>query len=153
MPDSVPGKLLAAIKNRKFGVASKLFATPIDFEAWTPAGHWTADDAGTIAKILEVWFSPGAGNTVTYSNETAGKGGLATLEYEIAWKIQPDDQLRMLRQTYVMVVKGEKITWARVYCAGLHTEFPDVDLEKQRRSKGLALAKPPAPRAVIAKAS
>src|SRR4051794_17311693 len=114
MPDSVPGKLLTAMKNRKFNTAAKLFASPIDFQAWTPAGHWTAEDAGTIAKILEVWFSPGAGNTITYSNETAGKGGMATLEYEMAWKTQPDDQVRMLRQTYLMTIKGEKIVSARV---------------------------------------
>jgi len=153
MPNTVPGQLLAAIKARKFGPASKLFSSPVDFEAWTPAGHWVAEDAPTVAKILEVWFSPGNGSTISYSNETSGARGAATLEFEIAWKTQPDDQVRVLRQVFLMTVKGEKITSARVYCAGLHTEFPEVDLEKQRRSKGLALAKPPTPKAVIARAS
>ena len=153
MPSTVPGQLLAAIKARKFGPASKFFSSPVDFEAWTPAGHWVAEDAATIAKILEVWFSPGAGSSITFSNETAGPKGAATLEYEISWKTQPDDQVRVVRQVVVMTTKGEKITSARVYCAGLHTEFPEVDLEKQRRSKGLAVAKPPTPKAVVAKAS
>lgn len=152
MANTVASQLLAAIKARKFGPASKLFASPVQFEAWTPAGHWTASDAATIAKILEVWFTPGAGSVVTYSNETYGPRGAATLEYEVSWKAQPDDQTRVLRQVYLLTVKGDKIAGARVYCAGLHTEFPDVDLEKQRRSKGLAVAKPLTPRAVAAKA-
>ncbi len=153
MPTTVPGALLTAIKARKFGTASKLFAAPVDFEAWTPAGHWVAHDATTVSKILEVWFTPGAGSSITYTSETSGTRGAATLEYEIAWKTQPDDQVRLLRQVFLMTVKGEKIVSARVYCAGLHTEFPDVDLEKQRRSKGLALAKPPTPKVIPAKAS
>ena len=142
MATTVPGQLLAAIKARKFTSVSKLFASPIDFEAWTPTGHWPAHDGPTVAKILEVWFTPGAGSTVTWSNETAGAKGAATLEYEITWKTQPDDQLRVVRQAFVMTVKGEKIASARAYCAGLHTEFPEVDLEKQRRSRGLAPPKP-----------
>ncbi len=155
MPNTVPGLLLAAIRGRKFGNVAKLFATPVDFQAWTPAGHWVAADAATVAKIIEVWFSPGAGaSTVVYSNETAGARGAATLEYELAWKVQPDDQPRVLRQLFMLTVKGDKITSARIYCAGLHTEFPEVDLEKQRRSKGLAGPKlPNSPKAITARAS
>ncbi|MDP9236481.1 MAG: hypothetical protein M3P30_03615 [Chloroflexota bacterium] len=153
MPNTVAGQLLAAIRSRKFSTASRLFATPVDFEAWTPSGHWVATDVATISKIIEVWFTPGAASTVTYSNETSGPRGAQILEHEIQWKIQPDDQIRVLRQVYLLTVKGEKIISARVYCAGLHTEFPEVDLEKQRRSKGLTAAKPPSPKAIIAKAS
>jgi hypothetical protein len=135
---SVPGQLLNAIKARKFTSVARLFASGCAFEAWTPAGHWVAQDGSTIAKIIETWFSPGAGSTVTYSNETAGARGAAVLEYEISWKLQPEDQPRALRQVFLMTIKGDKISAARVYCAGLHTEFPEVDLEKQRRAKGLA---------------
>lgn len=142
MPTTVPGQLLAAIKSRKFTSIAKLFANPVDFEAWTPTGHWAAQDGPTVAKIVEVWFTPGAGNVISWSNETAGARGGATLECEITWKTQPDDQPRVVRQTYQLTVKGEKIVSARVYCAGLHTEFPEVDLEKQRRSRGLAPPKP-----------
>ena len=151
---TVPGALLAAIKARKFTSIGKMFASPVDFHAWTPAGHWVAEDAASVAKIIEVWFSPGAGSIITWSNETAGARGVATLECEIAWKTEPDDQGRILRQAYLLTIKNDKITAARVYCAGLHTEFPDVDLEKQRRSKGLVLGKPNmAPKAAVAKAS
>ncbi len=142
MPTTVPGQLLAAIKSRKFTSIAKLFANPVDFEAWTPSGHWPAQDGPTVAKIIEVWFTPGAGSVITWSNETAGARGAATLEYEITWKTQPDDQPRVVRQAFLLTVKGEKIISARVYCAGLHTEFPEVDLEKQRRSRGLAPPKP-----------
>jgi hypothetical protein len=103
-----------------------------------------------------VWFAPGVGSSIVWSNESSGKGGSATLEFEVAWKIPPDEQPRVLRQAYVLTIKGDKIAAARVYCAGLHTEFPEVDLDKQRRQKGLAGgAKPagPPPRAVTAKAS
>jgi hypothetical protein len=151
---TVPAQLMAAIKARKFTTASRLFAAPVDFHAWTPAGHWVAEDGQTIAKIIEVWFTPGAGSSVTWSNETSGARGAATLEYEMAWKAAPDDQPRVLRQTWLLITKGEKIVSARVYCAGLHTEFPEVDLEKQRRSKGLGPPKPPqSPKVVQAKAS
>lgn len=153
MPNSVPGQLLAAIKGRKFTSVARLFANPVDFQAWTPIGHWVAEDGATAGKIIEVWFTPGAGSQVVYSNETSGARGAAGLELEIAWKVQPDDQPRVLRQVYLLTVKNEKIVSARVYCAGLHTEFPEVDLEKQRRSKGLAAPKPAAPKAVAAKAS
>jgi len=154
MPNSVPGHLLAAIKGRKFTSVARLFANPVDFQAWTPTGHWVAEDGATAAKIIEVWFSPGAGSQVVYSNETSGARGAAGLELEIVWKTQPDDQPRVLRQVYLLTVKNEKIVSARVYCAGLHTEFPEVDLEKQRRSKGLAAPKPAAAaKAVTAKAS
>ena len=155
MPNTVPGLLLAAIKARKFGNVAKLFATPVDFQAWTPAGRWVAADASTVAKIIEVWFTPGAGSsTIVYSNETSGARGAASLEYELAWKVQPDDQPRALRQLFLLTVKGDRITNARVYCAGLHTEFPEVDLEKQRRSKGIGGAKPPnSPKAITARAS
>jgi hypothetical protein len=153
MPNTIAGQLLAAIKARKFNSVARLFANPVDFQAWTPVGHWVAHDGTTAAKIIEVWFSPGSGSQVVYSNETSGARGAAGLELEIAWKAQPDDQPRVLRQVYLMTVKGDKIVSARVYCAGLHTEFPEVDLEKQRRAKGLAAAKPAAPKAATAKAS
>ena len=154
MPSPAPGQLLAAIKSRKFSSAGKLFANPVDFQAWTPTGHWVAEDPTTVARVIEVWFSPGAGSQVVYSNETSGARGAATLELEIVWKTQPDDQQRVLRQVYLLTVKGDRIASARVYCAGLHTEFPDVDLEKQRRSKGIIAAKPAAPaKAITAKAS
>lgn len=42
----------------------------------------------------------------------------------------------MLRQVSVLRAKDGKITKARVYCAGLHATFPDVDLDKRRRGKG-----------------
>jgi hypothetical protein len=153
MPNTVPAQLLAAIKARKWTSVARLFANPVDFQAWTPSGHWVAEDGGTAAKIIEVWYTPGAGSTITLANETSGARGAATLEYEMTWKVPPDDQPRVLRQTFLMTVKGEKITQARVYCAGLHTEFPGVDLEKQRRAKGLALGKGPAPKGAPAKAS
>ncbi len=153
MPNSVPGQLLAAIKARKFGTVARLFATQVDFQAWTPTGHWVASDPSTVAKIIETWYTPGVGSAVAFSNETANARS-AMLECEITWKIPPDDQVRVLRQVYVLTLKSEKITAARVYCAGLHTEFPEVDLEKQRRSKGLAGPKlPTTPKAVAAKAS
>jgi hypothetical protein len=142
MATTVAGQLLAAIKARKFTSIAKLFSSPVDFEAWTPSGHWVAQDGATAAKIIEVWFTPGAASTITWSNETAGARGAATLEYEISWKTQPDDQVRVVREAYILTTKGDKITHARVYCAGLHTEFPEVDLEKQRRSRGLAPPKP-----------
>ncbi len=155
MPVTVTGTLLANIKSRKFPSVGKMFASPVDFEAWTPSGHWTAEDGATIAKIIEVWFTPGTGSgTVVWSSETTGAKGLAVLEYEVAWKTTPEDQPRVLRQAWLLTTKGEKIVSARVYCAGPHTEFPDVDLDKQRRSKGLGAPKPPnSPRVVAAKAS
>lgn len=153
MPSTVPGQVLAAIKARRFGTLSRLFSPQVDFQAWTPTGHWTATDGATAAKIVEVWYSPGAGSTVVYSNELQGARGAATLELEIAWKAQPDDQPRILRQVYLLTIKGDKITTARVYCAGLHTEFPEVDLEKQRRTRGLSVAKPPLGRPAAARAS
>ena len=152
MANSVPGQLLANIKARKFTALGRLFAPQVDFQAWTPYGHWSASDPSTVAKIIETWYTPGTGSVITFSSETAtARSGL--LECEVSWKIQPDDQVRVLRQVYLLTLKGDKITGARVYCAGLHTEFPEVDLEKQRRSKGLAGPKPPSsPKAVPAKA-
>jgi hypothetical protein len=85
MSSTVPGQLLAAIKARKFTAVSKLFAPGVDFQAWTPAGHWIANDGPTIAKIIEVWYTPGAGSTVVDSSEVAGAKGATTLEMEIAW--------------------------------------------------------------------
>lgn len=142
MANSIPGQLLAAIKARRFGAVAKLFHPNVDFQGWTPTGHWVAEDATTAAKIIEAWFSPGTQSTVVYSNEAPAGRGNALLEYEITWKVQPDDQPRVLRQVHLLTIKGDRITAARVYCAGLHTEFPEVDLEKQRRAKGLTSAKP-----------
>ncbi len=154
MPEAVPGKVLAAIKGRKFAALSKLFAPKADFQAWTPSGRWAADDAATIAKILEVWFTPGAGpTTVVWSNETASAKA-ATLEYEVCWKAPPDDSARMLRDVWILTLKDERITAARIYSAGLHIEFPDVDLEKQRRQKGLGGVKMSnSPKVITSKAS
>lgn len=144
--NSVPSQLLKAIKDRKFTSLGRLYASGVDFEAWTPAGHWVASDGATVAKIFEVWYTPGVNSTVTYSNETPGKGTSVILEYEISWKLQPEDQVRALRQAHLITLnKDGKISQARVYCSGLHMEFPEVDLEKQRRSKGLAAPKPGGP--------
>ena len=153
MSATVTGSLMAAIKARKFPTVGKMFAAGAEFEAWTPSGHWLAQDAATITKIVEVWFTPGAGSaTVTWSSETTGARGLAILEYEMTWKTLPEDQPRMLRQVWMLTTKGEKIASARIYCAGPHTEFPDVDLDKQRRSKGLGAPRPPnSPRVIAAK--
>jgi hypothetical protein len=153
MSSSVPGQLLSAIKARKFTSIGRMFAPGCDFEAWTPSGHWTAQDGATIGKIFETWFSPGVGSVVTFSHETQGSKGSAVVECEITWKLQPEDQPRVLRQVYLMTIKSDRIVAARIYCAGLHTEFPEVDLEKQRRAKGLAGAKPlQAAKAVAVKA-
>jgi len=141
---SVPAQLLAAIKARKFtsgaNSVAKLLTPDIHFEAWNNTGHWIADDPGTAARIIEVWYSPGTGpSTVAWSNETSTtKAG--TLEVEIHWIAPPDDQPRVLRQVYLMALKDGKISAMRVYCPGLHSEFPEVDLEKQRRQKGLSAA-------------
>lgn len=137
MSTTIPAQLLAAIKNRKFSAAGKLFAPGVDFQAWTNVGHWTANDGATVAKILEVWYSPGANSTIVDSNELPGARGTVTLELEVAWKLPPEDQVRMLRQVYLLTIKGDRITQARVYCPGIHMEFPEVDLEKQRRAKGI----------------
>lgn len=131
-----------------------MFAPGCDFQAWNPSGHWTAEDGATVAKIVEVWFSPGAASQIMWSNETA-TARAATLEYEVQWKTPPDESTRVLRQVWLLTLKADKITAARVYCAGLHTEFPPVDLDKQRRSKGLAggLKPNPSPKVIAAKAS
>lgn len=139
MANTIPAQILAAIKARKFTSVSKLYAPGVDFQAWTPAGHWVASDGPTVARILEVWFTPGAPPvTIIDSIETAGARGAATLEYQVEWKLPPEDQTRVLRQVHLMTIKNDKIVAERVYCAGLHMEFPDVDIEKQRRTKGLA---------------
>jgi len=154
MSTTIPGQLLAAIKTRRFGAISKLFSPGVDFQAWTPAGKWIASDGATIAKIVEVWYTPGAGSTIIDTIETAGTKGAVTLEFQISWKLPPEDQIRVLRQVYLLTVKNDRITRARVYCAGLHTDFPEVDLEKQRRNKGIGGPKPSnAPKMVAAKAS
>ena len=159
--NTIPAQLLAGIKARKFSSLSKLFAPGVDFQAWTPAGHWVASDGTTASRMIEVWYTPGTNSTVVYSNETAGAKGAATLELEVSWKLPPEDQVRVLRQFYSLTIKGDKIIQARIYCAGLHTDFPEVDLDKQRRSKGIGAAAGPAkpaaaaaaaPRAVAAKA-
>ncbi len=143
MANTVPGQLLAAMKARKFTTVARLLAPDVHFEAWTSTGHWTADDPQTAARIIEVWFSPGAGSSIVWSNETNGARGFAILEHETTWTAPTDDQPRVLRQAYLMNVnKAGKISSIRVYCAGLHTEFPDVDLDKQRRQKGLSAAIP-----------
>ena len=152
MANTIPSQLLAAIKARKFPTAGRLFAPGVDFQAWNPSGRWAASDGATIAKILEVWFTPGANSTILDSRETSGAKGATTLEVEISWKLPPEDQTRVLRQVYLLTVKGDKITQARIYCAGLHMDFPDVDLEKQRRSKGIGGPKiSTAPKMVAAK--
>ena len=153
MPESVPGKILSALKGRKFTALGRLFAPRMDFQAWTPAGHWAAEDAATIAKIVEVWFSPGIGNTVMWSTEVANAKS-AVLEYEIHWKAPPDESTRILRDAWMLTLKDGKITAARVYSAGLHIEFPEVDLEKQRRQKGLGGVKVSnSPKVITSKAS
>ncbi len=154
MPNTVASQLLAAIKARKFSSVSKLFASNVDFQAWTPSGRWVAEDGATASKIIEAWFTPGAGtSTITWSSESSAGRGSLILEYEMTWKVQPDDQSRVLRQVFLMTIKGDRIASARVYCAGPHTEFPDVDLDKQRRMKGLAAGKPLTPKAITARAS
>lgn len=155
MPDTVPGKILAAIKGRKFAALSKMFSTNCDFQAWTPSGRWVASDAATIAKIAEVWFTPGAGNTtIDWSSETA-TAKTATLEYEVSWHVPPDESLRILRDAWFMTLaKDGKIAAVRIYSAGLHIEFPDVDLEKQRRQKGIGGVKMSnSPKVITSKAS
>ncbi len=154
MATTITAQLLANIKARKFTSVGRMCSSPVDFQGWTPSGRWVAEDPATVAKIIEVWFSPGAGSQVTWSTESSTSRS-ATLEYEIVWKAPPDESERVLRQAWILGLKGEKITSARVYCAGLHTEFPDVDLEKQRRSKGLGGLKPApqSPKVIAAKAS
>jgi hypothetical protein len=142
---TVTAQFLNAIRSRKFNQIGKLCASDIDFQAWTPVGHWIATDPSTVAKIIEVWFTPGAGaSVIAESRETSAAKGFTILELEIGWTLVPEDQPRILREVYLLTIKqdkaskADKITEARVYCAGLHTEFPEVDLEKQRRAKGLA---------------
>lgn len=148
-PRTIPGDILNAIRTRKFSQIAKLFDKSVDFQAWSPVGHWTAADGPTAAKIIEVWYSPGVPPAqILFSHESQTKTA-ATLECEVSWRLEAEEGTRVLRQVYLLTLKNDKIVAARVYCAGLHSEFPDVDLEKQRRAKGIGGAKPvPAPRAV-----
>src|SRR5437879_4350140 len=84
MASTVPAQLLAAIKARKYTSVARMFANGVDFQAWTPSGHWVAQDGATAAKIIEVWCAPGAGPaSVAWSNESSGARGSATLEFEL----------------------------------------------------------------------
>ena len=138
---TVPAQLVNAIRQRRFTQVARLFAPNVDFQAWTPAGHWVATDPTTASRIIEVWYTPGVNSTVVDIHETSNARS-ATLEVEMSWKTELEDQPRTLRQVYLLTLKDGKITQARVYCPGLHTDFPDVDLEKQRRAKGIGGAKP-----------
>jgi hypothetical protein len=153
---TAPSQLLKAIKDRKFTSIARMFAPGVDFQAWTPSGHWIAGDGTTAARIIEVWYTPGNDKTavIVDSHETSTARS-AVLEFEISWKVEPDDQQRALRQIYLLTMnKDGRISQARVYCAGLHTEFPEVDLEKQRRAKGIGGMKPSnAPKMVAVRAS
>jgi hypothetical protein len=165
MPNTVPGQLLAGLKSRRFSAIARLFAPDVDFQAWTPAGHWLAKDRATAAQIIEVWLTPGNACEVLHSEETSGAGGAATLECELAWHKpanwgvpmrgrpsngQPaspqvaldTDPLVVLRQLYLLTIKHDLITRARVYTPGPRAESPDVDLERQARASGLAAAAP-----------
>ena len=165
MPNTVPGQLLAGLKARRFNAVAKLFAPDVDFQAWTPVGHWVAKDRATVAQIIEVWLTPGQGYQVLHSEETSGAGGAATLECELAWHKpahwgvpmrgrpsngQPpspqvaldSDPLVILRQLFLLKIRDGLITQARVYCPGPRNEAPDVDLERQARASGLAGAAP-----------
>jgi len=154
---SVTAQLLVNIRTRKFTAIAKQFADDAEFEAWTPSGRWTASDARTAARIIEVWFTPGTGTVVQHSYEARIGRRTVLLECEIEWKLPSvsnaktgivfEGEPRVLRQVYLLTIKHGKITAARVYCAGLHTNFPDVDLEKQRRTKGLTQQS--APKAAI----
>jgi hypothetical protein len=144
---SVTAQLLTNIRARKFSAIARLFADDAEFEAWTPSGRWAASDPRTAARIIEVWFTPGTGTVVQHSYVARAGRGMVMLECEIGWRLPSasnaktgvviEGEPRVLRQVYLLAIKSGKITTARIYCAGLHTNFPDVDLEKQRRTKGL----------------
>lgn len=161
--ESVAAQLLANIRARKFTAIAKQFAGDADFQAWTPSGHWTATDGRTAARIIEVWFTPGLGSVVQHSHVAHAGRGLAVLEYEIGWKLPSvtnskmkgvviEGEPRVLRQVYLLTIKAGKITAARVYCSGLHTTFPEVDIEKRRRTKGIT-QRPPAASAADGKSA
>ena len=151
---TVAAQLLANIRTRKFAAIARQFAEETEFQAWTPAGHWTATDGRTAARIIEVWFTPGTNSIVRHSYEAHAARGMVVLECEIGWKLPSvanaktkgvliEGEPRVLRQVYLLAIKNGKITTAHVYCAGLHTDFPEVDLEKQRRIKELIPRTPP----------
>lgn len=153
--ESVAAQLLANIRARKFTAIARQFADDADFQAWTPSGHWTATDGRTAARIIEVWFTPGLGSVIQHSYAAHAGRGMAVLECEIGWKLPSvtnskmkgvviEGEPRVLRQVYLLAIKDGKITAARVYCAGLHTTFPEVDIEKRRRTKGIAQRLPAA---------
>lgn len=147
VPESTPMQLLAHITARKFAAVAKLFAEDAHFQAWTPSGHWSATGGRGAAGIIELWFTPGRNSTLNFTRVVSAGRGVAVIECEIAWGVPvqinskmtqaPADEPRLLRQVYVMRVKDGRIHEARVYCAGLHTTFPDVDVEKVRRAKSL----------------
>jgi hypothetical protein len=84
-----------------------------------------------------------------------GTSKAPTLEYEVGWKAPPDDSPRILRDAWFLVIgKDGKVSSARVYSAGPHIEFPEVDLEKWRRQKGLTGVKiSNSPKVITSKAS
>lgn len=154
-PSDIAGKLLGCIRSRRFKAIARICAPDIEFHAWTPTGHWSASDGRVVATIIETWFSPGAESQVTYEATTIRRDTVA-LECEIAWVVRaaprakfpdPPPDPRVLRQVYLLTVRKGAITGARVYCAGLHTAFPPVDLERLRCAKGLA-PRSPAPRSM-----
>lgn len=161
----VTGQLLAHLKARRFSAIAKLMAPNVDFQGWTPAGHWSASDPKTAAQIIEVWLSSAAGCKVLNSEESSGAGGTATLECELAWHRQSNwgvpargrpanapsappaaldtDPLVILRQLYLLTVRNGLITRARVYSPGPRNEAPDVDLQRQLRTVSAPAATPP----------
>lgn len=171
MSNRITGELLAHIKARRFDAIAKLFSPKVDFQAWTPAGHWVANDGVTAAQIMEVWFTPAGVCQVLFNEETSGVGGVANLECELAWHrpapwgvpvrrptgfagsaagVGNDaDPLVMLRQLYLLTTRNGLITRARIYCPGLRNDSPDVDLQRQFRAAGIRGADGPSAKVTL----
>lgn len=163
MPNPVPGQFLAHMKARRFGAIAKLCAPGVDFQAWTPVGHWVAHDGATVAQIVEVWLTPAGPVKVLHSEETVGPRGTATLEFELAWHRQANwgvpmrgrpsgpvpapvaqdtDPLVMLRLLCLLTTRDGRITRARIYGPGLRNDAPLVDLQRQFRAAGISSTVP-----------
>ncbi len=99
-----------------------LFASPVDFQAFTPGRHWqasTPDEAvGDI--ILGVWFGP---NDDIRELRSVGTGQVADREH-VTYRVgvRRDGQDFVVEQQAYYSSDGTQITWIRLLCSGYRPE-------------------------------
>ncbi len=100
-----------------------VLAPEVDFKAMTPGRLWEAKRADEVVDdiVLRHWFRPTDDIEALEHLETSSVGERQRVAYRM--RVRRDEDAFLVEQQVYFDVKGDRISWLRIMCAGYQSQL------------------------------